>query len=84
MKYFIFILFITICLTLGYGFYIKPQDTKTGDLIIGLSLVVGFFIVMPLFIYYRWKDKKVEDYMLNKENILKMKAFNDEKDKKNS
>ena len=32
-----------------------------------------FFVVFPLFSYYRWKDKKVEDYMLTKENLEKMR-----------
>lgn len=82
MKYFLLLLFTAICLALGYGFYIKDSDPKMSELIIGLSLVGGFFILMPLFIYHRWKDKKVENYMLNKENILKMRAFNEERERR--
>lgn len=68
---------------LGLGFYIKSSDPSTGDLMIGLSLVGGFFIVMPLFIYHRWKDRNVQDYMLNKENIMKMHEYqNQKKDRK--
>ena len=65
---------------MGIGFFIKPEDQATGDLIIGLALMAGFFVLMPLFIYHRWKDRSVKDYMLNKENIEKMQDY--QKDKK--
>lgn len=80
MKYFIIILFISVLIALGIGFYIKPEDEATGNLIIGLTLMAGFFVLMPLFIYHRWKDRSVKDYMLTKENIEKMQEY--QKDKK--
>ena len=82
MKRLIFILFLLAILGGSFGFYIKPENTSEGDLYIGLSIVLGFFIVMPLFIYHRWRSKDVKDYMLTKENILKMREFNDSKDSK--
>ena len=81
MKYFLTVLFISILISLGIGFYLKPEDEATGNLIIGLTLMAGFFVLMPLFIYHRWKDKSVKDYMLTKENIEKMQEY--QKDKKN-
>lgn len=81
MKYFLTVLFISILISLGIGFYLKPEDEATGNLIIGLTLIAGFFVLMPLFIYHRWKDKNVKDYMLTKENIEKMQEY--QKDKKN-
>ncbi len=48
---------------------------------IGFAIVGGFFVLMPTFIYHRWKDKKVDDYMLTKENIMKMKEYNDSKER---
>lgn len=72
MKYVLQILLIAVIISLGVGFFIKSTDEATGQLIIGLSIVVGFFVLMPLFIYHRWKDRDVKDYMLNKENIMKM------------
>ena len=81
MKYFIIILFFSIVICISIGFYIKPEDEATGKLIIGLSLMAGFFILMPTFIYYRWKDRKVNDYMLTKENILKMRDYQTDKEK---
>lgn len=48
-------------------------DLEYKEKLIGSGVVLLFFIVFPLFSYYRWKDKKVEDYMLTKENIDKMR-----------
>ena len=81
MKYFIIILFFSIVISICIGFYIKPEDEATGRLIIGLSLMAGFFVLMPTFIYYRWKDRSVKDYMLTKENILKMRDYQIDKEK---
>ena len=82
MKLLLKILLFLDIIGLSIGFYIKSENIAQGDLIIGLSLVLGFFVVMPLFIYHRWKNKNVKDYMLSKENILKMREFNDSKDHK--
>ncbi|WP_179374781.1 hypothetical protein [Winogradskyella wichelsiae] len=40
---------------------------------IGFGVLGLFFVVFPLFSYYRWKDKDVQDYMLTKENLDKMR-----------
>ena len=82
MKLLLKTLLLIDIIGLCIGFYIKSENLAQGELIIGLSLVLGFFIVMPLFIYHRWKNKNVKDYMLSKENILKMREFNDSKDHK--
>ena len=42
------------------------------DQVIGSGVVILFFIVFPVFSYYRWKDKDVKDYMLTQENVDKM------------
>ncbi len=41
--------------------------------LIGFGVMLLFFIVFPLFAYYRWKDKDIKDYMLTKENLDKMR-----------
>ena len=58
---------------MGVGFYVRTSDQATGDIVIGLSILTGTFILMPLFIYHRWKNRKVKDYMLTKENLDKMR-----------
>ena len=76
IKFLLFISFIGLCL----GFYIKSENTVSGDYLIGLSLILLMFIIMPLFIYNRWKNKDIKDYMLTEESIKKMRAFNNSKD----
>jgi len=41
--------------------------------LIGFGVVGIFFIVFPLFSYYRWKGKSMKDYMLTKEILDKMR-----------
>ena len=36
MKYVIIVLFVSVLIALGIGFYIKPDDEATGNLMIGL------------------------------------------------
>ena len=90
MKYLIWILFIASVGSIFLGFAIPDSDT-TGALkkaneiavsekLIGFGIVGLFVLVFPLFSYYRWKDKKASDYMLNKENIEKMRAYNNKKE----
>ena len=61
MKYLIWFLFIlTItCILLGLIVDLSYSEQLVGFGVIGLCV-----IVFPLFSYYRWKDKKIADYML--------------------
>ncbi len=82
MKLSIRILFLSVIFLICAGYYFKNTgDHTTGDKCIGIGIVLGAFILMPLFIYYRWKGKDVKAYMLTEENIKKMKDFNNTKRK---
>jgi len=52
------------------GYWLEVSYSKK---LIGFGVVGIFFIVFPLFSYYRWKDKDPKDYMLTKENMDKMR-----------
>ena len=77
MRNLIIILFCILAITLGYGFYLRyfTEDILTGDRFLGLTILAVAFILMPMFLYHRWKDRKVKDYMLDKDNIMKMREF---------
>ena len=49
---------------IGYGFYLNSGDSGTGEKFIGIGVMVFAFILMPLFIYYRYKDKDLRNYSL--------------------
>ena len=70
MKYLIWFFFLVSAASIGAGYFLDIDDSEK---LIGGGVVLLFFIVFPLFSYYRWKDKKVEDYMITKENIDKMR-----------
>ena len=73
MRVLLLILLIAVIGGTATGFYIKPENEATGNLIIGISVVVTFFVLIPLFIYFRWNKRSFKDYMLTKENIEKMR-----------
>jgi hypothetical protein len=77
MRVILCVLFFTALLLSISGFIISANHAANGDLYIGLGVVTLFFIWMPTFIYHRWKNKKIEDYMLNEKNIYKMRNYTD-------
>jgi len=68
------ILGILILFAVGTGFYFRiNEDFVLGDRIIGLAVLAFAFVLMPIFLYVRWKGKKLEDYTLSDKNMKKMK-----------
>ena len=90
MKYLICFLCISAFTFIFIGFAIPDSDTidpiikakeiAISEKLIGFGVLGLFLIVFPLFSYYRWKDKKMADYMLTAENLDKMREHNDAKD----
>ncbi|MDB0042774.1 hypothetical protein N9E80_01930 [Flavobacteriaceae bacterium] len=74
MKNIISFFFFLSILGISTGFYFKSGDEILGNKIIGTSVTFMVFVFMPLFIYDRWKDKKLSDYTFSDENLKKMKA----------
>jgi len=48
---------------LFYGLYIKSSDIIFGEKLIGISVLAFCFLFMPLFLYYRYRNKKLDDYL---------------------
>jgi hypothetical protein len=90
MKYLIWFLCISAftCIFIGFAIpdsdttdpIIKAKEIAISEKLIGFGVLGLFLIVFPLFSYYRWKDKKMADYMLTAENLDKMREHNDAKD----
>ncbi|WP_308993174.1 hypothetical protein QLS71_008390 [Mariniflexile litorale] len=70
MKYLIILLFLAAFGSIFAGFFLESEYSQK---LIGFGVSGLFLIVFPLFSYYRWKDKNVQDYMLTKENLDKMR-----------
>ncbi|MBT8279098.1 MAG: hypothetical protein KJO41_08850 [Bacteroidia bacterium] len=77
MKYLILTLTILSIGSILLGYLV---DLSYSQQLIGAGVVLLFIVVFPLFSYYRWKDKKLKDYMLTRENLDKMREFKNKKD----
>ena len=76
MKYILSILTIAAITSIILGFTIELVYSEK---LIGFGVAGLFLIVFPLFSYQRWKGKNVNDYMLTKENLDKMRENQENK-----
>ena len=65
MKYLISTVLIVILGMLAYGFYIKSTGDVNGEIIVGISVLLIAFVLMPLFIFHRYKDKNMSEFRLD-------------------
>ena len=79
MKYSLYIIFILIVASVSFGLYIQSSGNTLAEKLIGGGMAGLFFVWMPLFIYHRWKNRSIQDYMLTKENIKKMNQYKRDK-----
>ena len=64
-------LFFFIILGLITGSVISFKSTDPiGEKIIGLSVLIGAFIFLPLFLYNSYKDKNLNDYTFKKKKKM--------------
>lgn len=70
LKIVTFIAFIATMTSIICGFVL---DVGYSEKLIGFGVIGLFLVVFPLFSYYRWKGKSLQDYMLTKENLDKMR-----------
>tara|TARA_R110001583_G_scaffold17676_2_gene71139 strand:- start:3386 stop:3625 length:240 start_codon:yes stop_codon:yes gene_type:complete len=66
MKFVINIILFLVIGMLIYGYYIKSNGDTHGEIIIGISVLIIAFVLMPLFIYYRYKNKNIKDFTFDK------------------
>lgn len=57
MKTIIQIIFFTSIVLVIVGYIIENITDNKGEMYIGLGVMMFAFLFMPLFIYYRYKDK---------------------------
>lgn len=79
MKYFILLIVFASFGSIIYGFNLPEENEALADKFKGAGTVGLFLVAMPLFLYNYSKGKKMKDYMLTEENILKMRRKESEK-----
>jgi predicted permease len=68
MKYIIRLLLFAVISLIAYGLSLNQDAYQAGDKYIGIGILTMSFLLMPLFIYHRYKNKKLEDFMVKKTN----------------
>ena len=59
---------------MSVGGYLEYTEHPKGKIVMGLGVLYLSFILMPIFIYWRYKDGKYKKYILNDKTLLgKMK-----------
>jgi NhaP-type Na+/H+ or K+/H+ antiporter len=65
MKIVLKILFFIFIGALIIGVYLKNNGHPKAEIILGVDIIFLTFILMPLFIYYRYRNGKYKKYILD-------------------
>ena len=73
--------FLIVLISIFSGFYVRDfkKNEILGEKIIGSGVLFLVIILIPIFLYYRWKGKDIGDYTLTDENFNKMKEITQKK-----
>jgi len=82
LRYALLVLFLGSLGLIIYGFTLKETHLGEANRYIGLGTVLIFLVTMPLFLVLESRNKQMKDYLLNEENILKMRKNQSKKTKK--
>lgn len=63
MKYLVRILLVIVLGFISFGYYHKNNGSAEGDKWVGIGILILALVLMPLFIYHRYKGKNLNDYM---------------------
>lgn len=72
MKTLLKILFIIFILWMCVGIYMLNTDHEKAEIVMGLGVFYLSFLLMPIFIYHRYKDGKYKKYQLNDQKIKEL------------
>jgi hypothetical protein len=53
---------------ISYGYYLKSIGNFDGEIVIGIGVLMVAFVLMPLFIYHRYKNKDLSNFNINNFN----------------
>jgi flagellar biosynthesis protein FliP len=77
MKLLLKILFIIFIVWMCVGTYFIQTEHPKAQIIMGLGVFYLSFLLMPVFIYYRYRDGKYKKYIINDEKLKE--AFKEKK-----
>ena len=65
MKTVLRIVLIIIVVIVAFGFYTNYNTEGEGEKLIGIGVLMFAFVLMPLFIYHRYKGRDLSNYSLD-------------------
>ncbi|MFD0992210.1 hypothetical protein [Tenacibaculum geojense] len=65
MKYVVLALFIVFLIWMAIGTYLLQTEHVKAPIVMGLGVMFMAFILMPVFIYHRYKDGKYKKYVID-------------------
>lgn len=68
MKYILRLLLFSFFGFVLYGYSLKNNGSLEGDKWIGIGVLILALVLMPLFIFHRYRKKNIKDFMLKKED----------------
>ena len=67
MKIFIRVLVFIVLGILSIGFYMQYKEMPQAEKIIGIGVLLIVLVLLPAFLYHRYRNKNLQDYILDKE-----------------
>ena len=67
-------MFVIFVVWVAIGIYLINTDHEKAQIAMGLGIFYFSFLLMPIFIYHRYKDGKYKKYILNDQKLRD--AFN--------
>lgn len=64
-------MFAIFLVWMAVGIYLLNTDHEKAQITMGLGIFYFSFLVMPIFIYHRYKDGKYKKYILTDEKLRK-------------
>ncbi len=65
MRFVLTTLLILVIGGMSYGYYLKESGDFNGEILIGVGVLVIAFIIMPLFIFHRYKKKDMSSFHID-------------------
>jgi multisubunit Na+/H+ antiporter MnhC subunit len=69
MKIFLKILFIVFLVWMCVGFYLLENNHEKAKIVMGLCVFYLSFVLMPIFIYYRYRNGRYQKYIISDDKL---------------
>jgi hypothetical protein len=76
MKWILRVVLFFVLFSWCYGGYLSVLEDESADRWIGFGILAFAMVLLPLFLWYRYKNKKLEDYTFKIDNKNTKKSEN--------